>query len=151
MKSSTNLRSAVAKNALFALNDIIRSVKEEILFKTVDSEGRKNGSMAVNEPPLLDQLVATLINKTASDKKFLRDNSNRALFSLTSCVAHKDVLSALLKCANHKRSSARGRVAVFCRKVLGTYGQRKSEGNILDRCYKPPKTTCNCKKDVQII
>ena len=27
LKSSTNLRSAVAKNALFALNDIIRSVK----------------------------------------------------------------------------------------------------------------------------
>ena len=146
LKSSTNLRSAVAKNALFALNDIIRSVKEEILFKTVDSEGRKNGSMALNEPPLLDQLVATLINKTASDKKFLRDNSNRALFSLTSCVAHKDVLSALLKCANHKRSSARGRVAVFVEKCLGHMGSEKVKEIFLADVTSPQRLHVIVKK-----
>ena len=146
LECSTNLRSAVAKNALFALDDIIRNVKEEILFKTVDNEGRKRGPTALDEPPLVDQLVATLINTTASDKKFLRDNSNRALFSLISCVPHKDVLSALLKCANHKRSKVRGRVAIFVEKCLGHMGSDKVKEIFLTGVTSPQRLQIIIKK-----
>ena len=173
LRNCMNLRSAIAKNSLYALNDLFKSMKESILFQNFDnskssnnnnniilhhhsnnnnafiknnndnSSGRNsssnNSSQSSNDvnknthsPTLLiNSIVSTLINRTVADKKFLRDNSNKALFTLISYVPCEETLNALLKCANHKRSSARGRVAIFVEKCLNQMGKEKIQKTFL--------------------
>jgi hypothetical protein len=129
LQNSINLRSAVAKNAILALNDIFKSMKESILCQDdcqhINNFNNNNKDNESNAVSLMDSIVSTLINRTVADKKFLRDNSNKALHTLVSTVPRKETLYALLKCANHKRPSARGRVSSFVEKCLNQMGKNE--------------------------
>eukprot|EP00943_MAST-04B_sp_MAST-4B-sp1_P003522 g3522.t1 len=129
LQNSINLRSAVAKNAILALNDIFKSMKESILchddYQHINNINNNSKDNENNSVSLMDSIVSTLINRTVADKKFLCDNSNKALHTLVSTVPRKETLYALLKCANHKRPSARGRVSIFVEKCLNQMGKNK--------------------------
>jgi|EP00945_MAST-04E_sp_MAST-4E-sp1_P000735 hypothetical protein len=107
--SCMNLRSAVAKNAVLALGDLVSSMKEKMLSE-------------------IGNIVFTLLDRATCDKKFLRDAANNTLEKIIKVLACESILLALLKCAHHKSHGLRGRVAVFvdyCLKQMGTSGVSK--------------------------
>jgi hypothetical protein len=118
-KSAKDLRSAVARNSLKALADVF-------FCRENDSNINQVNAMTFCSEESLNLVVSTLLEQSASDKKFLRMEAEKALQQLT-LLSELDgkIFLAIAQHVNHKRTKIPG--------LVGKYGLRslKSSSSLI--------------------